>query len=1071
MGEVNARVQGNPLAAGDSWALFADDSATLGSSATVFIADVRGKRLLVKVLRRSAVCERRASDEYRLLVELAGAAGHAPVAFALGRCECETPGACGPLAGSPDARGALAAHGGGARVTYLPAIAMEYVEGVDLFGLRALISDECGRVASVDALGVARHLVLALLCCSVESRADARYLSTVSHRDVSAGNVRFVLDDSGSISRAVLIDFGQGVESDDPDVTATNPLERSTTPFVGAPEMFDQRPEGSRLLRNSSYTDTYSVGCLLYYLRTGEWALRRQVEDAIARLGLGREGRQALCDLKMRSAIHLPSEFVTTEEDHELDTLIARCTEPGVGKLGGRFDLVRLAERLGISEEEAIEARRSSGAAPAGQVDPGAVTVAPTPLDEGETAAAVGRREDGRGGRPRAVPAEHPGAGEQDTPPAERPAPERPAPERSPRLREVLKKTRRTSAVPLPLKVMALVLVAVALAVAAYASAPAWLPAAGAPASSSAQTLVLYPRSEFLAISQLEDTTSLVQARLASVDGASVELLGSSDGISVSLASPLADAATLEDAIASDDVTAEKLVTWLESDARGLLANPLALYLVDDSSEDAVFDGTAPRVRVYRSEIASAEACTGRVDGLESAGYLKDDFAAYVRLTLTDEGERRLEEACGDWFDHAVFAFDLESSSWSTTSTVRLGGGSYAVSSMIAPMEPEAKMLAAALATDEYPASFTCETVPGVSWDEPDASRQNQVAETDVESGDAWVVEASTADGLTEGEALDTRAMLAERCEAMGVPYALGTTGDGGGIAMKLAPEGFDELAAEALVQGRSITLSWGMEERSLVSEKVEVVEQDGHVSLCVSGGSDDGAVAQASRAAADSLGMWVFAEVAGVPLMRGWVDANSGGKIVLDRTCATNTEIDEVSAWLPRLIASVFETDGPSVVVTYGGKADLSWPGSTRATGGPVSEARSAAKAVNPATKVGTDLYDATDLLMYLQLDGSRGSDASGSLAADALEAAHATYERMGFESGPFETLSFYFGGTDTDPAGMIRFRKQRSSWSGAKPAVEVSFVSYGGDDGLEECLSAGAAADEFYASKLGQA
>lgn len=844
------------------------------------------------------------------------------------------------------------------------------------------------------------------------------------------------------------------------------PLERSTTPFVGAPEMFDQCPEGSRLLRNSSYTDTYSVGCLLYYLRTGEWALRRQVEDAIARLGLGREGRQALCDLKMRSAVHLPSELVTTEEDRELDTLIARCTEPGVGKLGGRFDLVRLAERLGISEGEAIEARRASGVASATQVDPGAVTVAPTPLVEEEAADSTEQREDGRGARPRAVPAGRSRAGEPDAPSAEHPGSGRPS-----RLREVLGKTRRTFAVSLPLKVATLMLVAVALAVAAYASAPAWLPVAGAPASSSSQTLVLYPRSEFLAISQLKDTADLVQARLSSVEGASAALLDSSDGISVSLASPLADTDELEGAIADDDVTAEKLAAWLEGDVKSLLANPLALYLVDDSSEDAVLDGTAPRVRVYRSEIASAEACTGRVDGLESADYLNDDFVAYVRLTLTDEGERRLEEACGDWFDHAVFAFDLESSSWSTTSTVRLASGSYAVSSMLAPMEPEAKMLAAALATEEYPASFSCEAVPNINWDEPDASSQNRVAETDVGPGDAWVVEAGTADGLTEGEALDTRTMLVERCEAMGVPYALGTVEGGEGIAVKLAPEGFDALAAEALVQGRSITLSWGMEERSLTSEKVEVVEQGGHVSLCVSGGSDGGAVAQASRAAVDSLGMWVYAEVAGVPLMRGWVDANSNGKVVLDRTCATNAEIDETGAWLPRLIASVFETDGPSATVAYNGKADLSWPGSTRATEGPVSEARAAAKAVNPATTVGTDPYDASGLLMYLQLDGSHGPGASAFLAADALDAARATYDCMDFESGPFETLSFYFGGTDTEPAGMIRFRKQRSLWSGEEPAVEVAFVSYGGEDGLEERLSADAATDEFYASKLGRA
>ena len=52
-----------------------------------------------------------------------------------------------------------------------------------------------------------------------------------------------------------------------------------------------------------------------------------------------------------------------------------------------------------------------------------------------------------------------------------------------------------------------------------------------------------------------------------------------------------------------------------------------------------------------------------------------------------------------------------------------------------------------------------------------------------------------------------------------------------------------------------------------------------------------------------------------------------------------------------------------------------------------------------------------------------------------------------------------------------MIRFRKQRSLWNGEKPAVEVAFGSYGGEDGLEERLSADAATNEFYASKLGRA
>lgn len=50
--------------------------------------------------------------------------------------------------------------------------------------------------------------------------------------------------------------------------------------------------------------------------------------------------------LKMRSAIHLPSEFVTTEEDRELDTLIARCPAGAFARLGGKRTLLAMPSWL-----------------------------------------------------------------------------------------------------------------------------------------------------------------------------------------------------------------------------------------------------------------------------------------------------------------------------------------------------------------------------------------------------------------------------------------------------------------------------------------------------------------------------------------------------------------------------------------------------------------------------------------------------------------------------------------------------------------------------------------------------
>ena len=1103
--EANAGAPCNPFVVGDPCELRLVDDAAFGSSATVYRADVVGRECLVKVFRGGSAYEQRARDEYRLLVELAGAAGHAPVAFALGRCEVVDAGA------RADAGVSATAGRGGARAASLPAIAMERVGGVDLYGLRATLADGEGNVASADVLEAARHLTFALLCCSVTSHADARYLTTVSHRDVSANNVRFVMDGANKISRAVLIDFGQGVESDDPSVTTAGGLERSSTPFVGAPEMFDQRDGSARSQRNSSYTDTYSIGCLLYYLRVGDWPLREQVEGIARRLGFGLEGRQALCDLKMCSAIHLPAAFVTCDGDRTLDELVSRCTEPGVGKLEGRFDLLRLADRLGISEREAAAARKAV-AANEPQVDPCAATVEPEALEPerlgiagqpGRCAAdhdeAGARGEDGagastvrfdypdelgdRGDEDRQVSeatrrdsggpsdgvvvkrrSSHEG---DDANPGDGGVALRPPSQRAHSNAVAARRRRKADKASLALKVVTCLLVVAAVVVAFVVDVPKLL--SEGEASAEAQTLVLYPRDEELSASQLRDAAALMQARLSNMDGAEAAVLDSVDGISVTLPTSLTDASNFEGALKGDSVTAETASTYLENDIESILANPLSLYLVDGSDEDAVFAGTAPRVRVYRTEIASAEACAGRVEGLEMANYLTDEASAYVRLTLTDEAQARLKEACGSWYDSAVFAFDLEGSAWSTASCAALDDGSFAVSAHCSSTYAAAQMLAAALTADEYPAAFDCEVVPEVTWEDPSSDNAGQVAADDIEGDDAWVVVAGSSGGLTEGEKVDVRTSLIARCEAMGVSYALGTVDGGAGIAVKLAAEGFDALAAKVLVAGSSLTLSYGTGARTYQGD-VEFAEVDGHAAVRVSAGSSD-AVGEVVKAACDAPGTRIYAEMLDIPLMLGAVDDASATEIVFDRACSSCAAVDDENAWLPKLVVSACETGSTPAILTYAGKADLSWEGSASLTGaaaGVVGGARSAAKRANPASKVGCEDGYPTNLLVSLEEDGNVGAD---ELAASALAEARAAYEEIGFEAGPFTKLSFYYGDSKANPAVEVVFRKHRALSSSNGFSVEVEFKASGSLDEPDTALSSlesAAAADGFYAGKM---
>ena len=107
-----------------------------------------------------------------------------------------------------------------------------------------------------------------------------------------------------------------------------------------------------RQWRNTSHADCYSIGCLLYYLRCGVWPHEAQIRSICAKSssGLNAVELQELFELKNNGAIHLDGTHCVDDDDRTLDELIARCTEPGIGKIGGRFDVIRLAERLGIDE-------------------------------------------------------------------------------------------------------------------------------------------------------------------------------------------------------------------------------------------------------------------------------------------------------------------------------------------------------------------------------------------------------------------------------------------------------------------------------------------------------------------------------------------------------------------------------------------------------------------------------------------------------------------------------------------------------------------------------------------------
>lgn len=228
-----------------------------------------------------------ARTEYERMLELDGANGHAPLAYALGVCF--------------DDRGCE--H---------PAIAMEFVDGFTLeYALKAgLISGTARRADKTRSiLEVGLHVSRALAACK-----------QVSHRDLNPRNVMLVMDRWGKVQRAVLIDFGQAIASANPLVTPSAEPHRLATVSFGAPEVYGGP---FYFMRNNPSVDVYSLGTLLYYLRTRSIPFL----DASTHDPTTQEGARFIVDAK-RMPVSIAGELGASlrEIDMRLHEIAINCT-------------------------------------------------------------------------------------------------------------------------------------------------------------------------------------------------------------------------------------------------------------------------------------------------------------------------------------------------------------------------------------------------------------------------------------------------------------------------------------------------------------------------------------------------------------------------------------------------------------------------------------------------------------------------------------------------------------------------------------------------------------------------
>lgn len=139
----------------------------------------------------------------------------------------------------------------------------EQIDGLDLRGVYAALS--ANREGSIvdPAKTVELGYQLTAAVASLFQFDEKRVPERIVHRDLGGGNLRFVLNEDGSVERVVVIDFGQSTLDGNPELTPDG-IRRHANPRYGAPEMFSDDPE-----RNETKVDVWSIGAILFEARTG----------------------------------------------------------------------------------------------------------------------------------------------------------------------------------------------------------------------------------------------------------------------------------------------------------------------------------------------------------------------------------------------------------------------------------------------------------------------------------------------------------------------------------------------------------------------------------------------------------------------------------------------------------------------------------------------------------------------------------------------------------------------------------------------------------------------------------
>ena len=638
------------------------------------------------------------------------------------------------------------------------------------------------------------------------------------------------------------------------------------------------------------------------------WPHEAQIRSICAKSssGLNATELQELFEFKNNGAIHLDGTHCVDDDDHTLDELIARCTEPGIGKIGGRFDVIRLAERLGIDEN----GKSLTNDAPE----------APSPAEE-------------------------------STPHSKSP---------------FHKKRLATIASCLcAVAVVAAIALAIAFATGALGTSQendqlVLYPTTALSAGQLRESVEL--------VQARLDTAGLGKAStIESMDGICVDFSAGAFDVPDE---PDGSDSDSDSSQASSSSESSDTASVSRFKVAQLLSRPLELYLACMDSKSTGFTSYEHIYRTEIKDVTVKTGKVEGLEPLapddpDCYVYLELTLtdSANKRLKEScgdwpDQGELAFDVEGSSWDvvstvslgkGRYAFTADLLAPSQTLCEVLAeaLRSESYRTS-FRGSLVPQATWIDDDFTGDNQAKQSTLKDDGTlVSFTSYDAlSRGERV--------DALEALAARLDTLgvpyALGDSDDGKDIVAQ---IQGIDLGEAAASLICGHSSVEVSCGLQRYVLRSPVV-EAVSTSTG-------TKAVQVSDGDGNV-------YDEAGMSTVTQAAADAGGAWVYLSVGGTPVMRTWVDAAST-QLTFDISCATGKPLDTSNKYLADLAAVVATTDLPSMHVDYCGRMDLALSSAPRSLEAEVDEARHAIKAALPSATVGTNPNDDKELLVSLDL------------------------------------------------------------------------------------------------------